>query len=275
MTAACPLVDTHAHPMDSELASDLPGLIARARKAGVVAIVCVGYDLASSEAAVDLARREAMCFAAVGIHPNYVGQAKDTDLRCVEELAADPKVVAIGETGLDYFRKLSEPAQQRDWFREHLALARKLSLPIVVHNRDADDDTLTILSSWSRAPEPRRPSGVLHCFSGDVALMERGLRAHMMVSFAGPVTYKNARALPDVAVAVPADAYVTETDSPYLAPHPFRGSKNEPARVRLIAERLAGLRGSSIEQIASETSQNAVTLFPALRERVELGGLDS
>jgi TatD DNase family protein len=275
MTAACPLVDTHAHPMDPELATDLSGLIGRARETGVVAIVCVGYDLASSEAAVNLARREAMCFAAVGIHPNYVSQANGTDLRSVEELAADPKVVAIGETGLDYFRNFSEPAEQRDWFREHLALARKLSLPIVVHNRDADDDTLTILSSWSRPDLPDRPSGVLHCFSGDVALMERGLRAHMMVSFAGPLTYKNARALPAVAVAVPADAYVIETDSPYLAPHPYRGSKNEPARVRLIGERLADLRGSSFEQIARETSRNAATLFPALGERVHLGGLDS
>jgi TatD DNase family protein len=225
MTAAYPLVDTHAHPMDPELEGDLAGLLGRAREAGVVAIVCVGYDLVSSRAAVELARNEAMCFASVGIHPNYVRAAKDIDLRAVEDLAADPKVVAIGESGLDYYRDFSDADEQRDWFKAHLALAQKLSLPIVVHNRDADDDTLRILSDWSSCRGSGRPVGVLHCFSGDVALMQRGVDANLMVSFAGPVTFKNARALPDVAVAVPSDAYVTETDSPYLSPHPFRGSR--------------------------------------------------
>ncbi len=271
MTAAYRLVDTHAHPMDPELESDLRGLLERAREAGVAAIVCVGYDLDTSRAAVELARSEAMCFASVGIHPNYVRAAKDTDLRAVEELAADPKVVAIGESGLDYFRDFSDAGEQRDWFKAHLSLAQKLSLPIIVHNRDADDDTLSILSDWSSNRGPGRPVGVLHCFSGDVALMQRGVDANLMVSFAGPVTFKNARALPDVAAAVPSSAYVTETDCPYLSPHPFRGSRNEPARVRLVAEKLAELRGVSMERVSQESTLNASRLFPAIGEWLSRG----
>jgi TatD DNase family protein len=270
MIAACPLVDTHAHPMDPRLESDLPGLLSRAREAGVAAIICVGYDLASSQAAVELARREAMCFAAVGIHPNYVSAAKDTDLNAVEQLAADPKVVAIGETGLDYFREFSDASDQREWFRAHLELASRLELPVIVHNRDASADTIEILHEWHGMLPDKRPAGVLHCFSGDFDLMDGAAQANMLVSFAGPVTFKNARALPDVARAVAADGYVIETDSPYLAPHPYRGSTNEPARVRAVAERLADLRECSVERIALETSRNAVRLFPALGEQVRL-----
>jgi TatD DNase family protein len=275
MIAACPLVDTHAHPMDPGLESDLPALLGRAREAGVAAIVCVGYDLASSQAAVELARREAMCFAAVGIHPNYVSAAKDTDLYAVEQLAAEPKVVAIGETGLDYFRQFSDAAAQREWFRAHLVLATRLSLPVVVHNRDASDDTVAILNDWRGTLSDEQPVGVLHCFSGDLELMKSAAANNMLVSFAGPVTFKNARALPDVARAVSADGYVVETDSPYLSPHPYRGATNEPARVRLVAEKLAELRDISLEQVALETSTNALQLFPALREQVRLPGLSA
>lgn len=266
MMAARPLVDTHAHPMDPELQKDLAGVLGRAAESGIVAIVCVGYDLASSEAAVELARREPMLYAAVGIHPNYVGAAKDSDLKTVEQLAAAPKVVAIGETGLDYFREFSAAAQQRAWFVAHLDMARRLSLPVIVHNRDADDDTISALEQWG--DRAAVPAGVLHCFSGDVVLMERAVAADLMISFAGPVTFKNARALPNVARAVPADRFVVETDSPYLAPHPMRGSVNEPARVRLVVERLAELRGCSVDDLALQTSMNAAALFPLLRERV-------
>jgi TatD DNase family protein len=270
MIAACPLVDTHAHPMDPELQADLPGLLGRALEAGVAAIVCVGYDLASSQAAVELAQREAMCFAAVGIHPNYVSAARDADLNAVEQLAVNPKVVAIGETGLDYFREFSDANDQRDWFQAHLALAERLSLPVIVHNRDASADTVDILKAWHGTLPDNRPAGVLHCFSGDLNLMEGAAKANMLVSFAGPVTFKNARALPEVARAVPASGYVIETDSPYLSPHPYRGSRNEPARVRVVAERIAELRECSIEQVAIETSCNALRLFPALGKQVQL-----
>jgi TatD DNase family protein len=256
--------------MDPELASDVRGLLERAREAGVAAVVCVGYDLASSQAAVELARREAMCFAAVGIHPNYVSAARDTDLNAVEQLAAEPKVVAIGETGLDFFREFSDADDQRDCFRAHLALATRLSLPVIVHNRDASADTVAILNEWHGALPGDQPAGVLHCFSGDLDLMQSAAAARMLVSFAGPVTFKNARALPDVARAVSADGYVVETDSPYLSPHPYRGAKNEPSRVRVVAERLAELRACSLEQVALETSRNALRLFPALREQVQI-----
>ncbi|MFN0070647.1 MAG: TatD family hydrolase [Chloroflexota bacterium] len=273
MIAAYPLVDTHAHPMDPDLNSDLPALLERAREAGVGAIVCVGYDLATSAAAVDLAQREAMCFAAVGIHPNHVHETKEVDLKIVEQLATAPKVVAIGETGLDYFREFSDASEQRDWFGAHLDIAKRMTLPVIVHNRNADDDTLQILEAWVGSEPPDVPVGVLHCFSGDLPLMHRAARASLLISFAGPVTFKNARALPEVARAVNSSSYLIETDSPYLAPQPFRGTRNEPARVSIIAERLAALREVHIDQIAEESSRNAVRLFPAIA--MSLPGLGS
>jgi len=255
------LVDTHAHLMDTAFANDLAAVLERAAAAGVVAMVCVGYDEQSSIAAVALAERYPNIVAAVGIHPNSSGTARPGAFERIEELATHPRVVGIGETGLDNYRKRTPPAVQRDWFKRHLDLAARLDLPVIVHNRDADAEVGPILLDWSRETGGR---GVLHCFSGGDAMLEAGLEAGFTVSFAGPVTYKNAGELPLRAQRVPLDRVVVETDCPYLPPHPHRGQRNEPAHVRLTAARLAELHGVPLEHIEKATTENARRLFPLL-----------
>lgn len=257
------LVDTHAHLMDTAFANDLPAVLERAAAAGVVAMVCVGYDEASSVAAVDLADRHRQIVAAVGIHPNSAGTARPGAFERIEQLARHPRVVGIGETGLDNFRQRTPPAVQRDWFDRHLDLAARLDLPVIVHNRDADAEVGPIVVEWSRRTGGR---GVLHCFSGDDAMLTAGLDAGFTISFAGPLTYKNARELPLRAQRVPLDRVVVETDCPYLPPHPHRGQRNEPAHLRLTAARLAELRGVPLDRIEQATTTNALRLFPGLPE---------
>jgi TatD DNase family protein len=255
------LVDTHAHLMDTAFANDLPAVLERAAAAGVIALVCVGYDEASSVAAVALAEQHPHIVAAVGIHPNASGAARPGAFERIEELARHPRVVGIGETGLDNYRKRTPPAVQREWFLRHLDLAARLDLPVIVHNRDADAETAPILLDWSRQTGGR---GVLHCFAGDDAMLRAGLDAGFMVSFAGPVTYKNAGELPNRARRVPLDRIVVETDCPYLPPHPHRGQRNEPAHVRITATKLAELHGVSLERIEQATTENARRIFPGL-----------
>lgn len=255
------LVDTHAHLMDTAFANDLPAVLERAEAAGVVAVVCVGYDEASSVAAVELAERYPQLVAAVGIHPNASGAARPGAFERIEALARHPRVVGIGETGLDNYRKRTPPAVQREWFERHLDLAARLDLPVIVHNREADAEMGPLLLEWARTSGGR---GVLHCFSGDDAMLEAGLEAGFVVSIAGPVTYKNAGGLPDRARRVPLDRLVVETDCPYLPPHPHRGQRNEPAHVRLTAARLAELRGIPLETLERATTENARRLFPRI-----------
>jgi TatD DNase family protein len=255
------LVDTHAHLQDTAFANDLPAVLERAAAAGVVAMVCVGYDEASSVAAVALAEQHPQLMAAVGIHPNASGAARPGAFERIEDLARHPRVVGIGETGLDNYRKRTPPAVQRDWFERHLDLAARLDLPVIVHNRDADAETGPILLEWAKATGGR---GVLHCFSGDDAMLEAGLEAGFTVSIAGPVTYKNAGGLPGRAVRIPLDRLVVETDCPYLPPHPHRGQRNEPAHVRITATRLAELHGVSLDAIERATTDAAQRLFRRL-----------
>jgi TatD DNase family protein len=255
------LVDTHAHLMDTAFANDLPAVLERAAAAGVVAFVCVGYDEPSSVAAVALAEQYPQIVATVGIHPNSSGAARPGAFERIEQLAQHPRVVGIGETGLDNYRKRTPPAVQQAWFRRHLDLAARLDLPVIVHNREADAEVGPILVDWSRETDGR---GVLHCFSGDDAMLAAGLEAGFTISFAGPVTYKNAGELPNRARRVPLDRIVVETDCPYLPPHPHRGQRNEPAHVRLTAARLADLHGVTLEQIEQATTENARRLFARL-----------
>ena len=255
------LVDTHAHLMDMAFANDLPAVLRRAAAAGVVAMVCVGYDEASSVAAVALAEQHDEIVAAVGIHPNSSGAARPGAFERIEQLARHPRVVGIGETGLDNYRKRTPPTVQREWFRRHLDLAARLDLPVIVHNRDADAEVGPIILDWSRSTGGR---GVLHCFSGDDGMLEAGLEAGFAVSFAGPVTYKNAGELPGRAQRVPLDRLVVETDCPYLPPHPHRGQRNEPAHIRLTAARLAELRGEPLALVEQATTENARRMFRGL-----------
>jgi TatD DNase family protein len=251
------LFDTHAHLHFPEFAADLGAVLERARAAGVRRTLTIGTDVETSRAALGLAAREPDVWASVGIHPHDAGQADAAALAGIEALAADPRVVAIGETGLDFFRNLSPREAQERVFRSQLAMARRARKPAIVHCRDAHEATLAILAE----ERVREPGGVMHCFSGDVAIARRCLDLGLLISLAGPVTYPKARALPDVARYVPGDRLVLETDCPYLPPQPHRGKRNEPAHVAITAARVAELRGEPIETLAARTSENAAKLF--------------
>jgi TatD DNase family protein len=254
------LVDTHAHLMDAAFDADCGAVLARARAAGVGALLLVGYDLASSRAAVDLAGRLPWTRASVGIHPNSASQHSEADFAALGELARSPEVVAIGETGLDYFRDHTPPARQRAALAWHVRLAQELALPLIVHNRQADADIADALSGGQ--------PGVLHCFSStDPAYLERMLDAGFSVSFAGPLTFRNASDLRAMAKRVPLERLLVETDCPYLAPAPHRGQRNEPAFVRDTAACLAEVIGIEFASLAERLWDNSVRVFPAFARR--------
>ncbi len=251
------LVDTHAHLHFPEFAGDLEAVLERARAAGVRCMVTIGTDVESSRAAVALAGREPDVWAGVGIHPHAAGLADEAQLAEIERLAAAPRVVAIGETGLDFFRLLSPRDAQERAFRAQLALARRLRKPVLVHCRDAHEETLAILAEVPVG----EAGGIMHCFSGDAGEARRCLDLGLLISLAGPVTYPKARALPEVAKVVPADRLVVETDCPFLPPQPYRGKRNEPAYLAVTAARVAELRAEPLEELASRMSENARTLL--------------
>ena len=251
------LFDTHAHLHFPEFAGDLDAVLARARAAGVRRMVTIGTDVASSRAAVALAAREPDVWAAVGIHPHHATSADDAALVEIERLASAVRVVAIGETGLDFFRNLSPREAQARAFRAQLALARRAGKPVLVHCRDAHEETLSLLA----AEGTRETGGIMHCFSGDLAIARRCLDLGLLISLAGPVTYPKPGALPEVARMIPSDRLVVETDCPYLPPQPYRGKRNEPAYVAITAARVAELRGEPLTDLAARMSENARALF--------------
>ncbi len=265
------LVDTHAHLDMPHFDADRDEVIARAAKAGVTRIVTIASDMPSSRAAIALAKRYEGVYATVGLHPNSAAEWEPTTLDELRELAAHPEVVAIGEIGLDYYWDAAPRDVQVQVFQAQLDLAVEMGLPIVIHMRSKDEPghdahaaTWDILAAWA-AHHPwhgrRRPLGVLHCFSGDAALADAALAAGFCLGLDGPLTYKSSRALQAMAATWPAERVVVETDSPYLTPHPHRGKRNEPVYVRLVAEKLAELRGVSLEQVAQETTTAAERLF--------------
>ncbi|MCD4728913.1 MAG: TatD family hydrolase [Pirellulales bacterium] len=255
------LLDTHAHLDQNDFDADRAAVIARAREAGVEAIVCPAVSARSAEAVVRLAEEHEL-FAAVGIHPNHTAEAEPDDWDRIVELAGNPRVVAIGETGLDRYRDYSPLQLQQEYFDRHLRLARSRDLPVIIHCRDAQDDMLPML----RAAAADGPLvGVLHAFSGTADFAAECLSLGLHVGFAGNVTYSNRKNdyLRDVAHGIPEDRLLIETDSPYLVPQAFRGRKkrNEPAHVVRTAAFLAELRGVSVEQLATATTANARRLF--------------
>jgi TatD DNase family protein len=251
------LFDTHAHLHFPDFAEDLPAVLERARAAGVRRFVTIGTDVETSAAALALAEREPGVWASAGIHPHDAAAADEAAVAEIERLAGHPRAVAIGEIGLDFFRNLSpRPAQERT-FRRLLDLAGRLGKPVLVHCREAHAETLAILDE-ARVGEV---GGIMHCFSGDVAIARRCLDLGLTISLAGPVTYPNARALPEVARFVPADRLVLETDCPYLPPQGHRGRRNEPAYLALTAARVAALRGEPLDALAARLSDNARRLL--------------
>jgi TatD DNase family protein len=257
------LIDTHAHLDEEAFRPDRGEVIARAREAGLEYVVTIGTTAASSREAVDIARANSAIYAAVGIQPNYVAEAAPGDWEVIEELATRPKVVAIGETGLDRYWDHAPFDLQSEYFSQHIALAQRHDLPFVVHCREAEQDVVAQLKAAAAAGPLR---GVMHSFSGDIETALACVELGLYISFAGMVTFKKNDALRAVAARIPLDRLLIETDSPYLAPVPFRGKRNEPAYVRHTAECLATVRNMTPQEIADATAENARRLFPfALR----------
>lgn len=257
------LVDTHCHLDFHQFDEDRDAVVSRAREAGVTRMVTIGTDLATSRAALALAEAHASIYATVGVHPNRiteVGTALDEALEELEALAAHPKVVAVGECGLDYYWDKTPPDVQAVWFKAQLELCTRLALPVVIHNREATHDTLPTLAAW-RKEDPREKPGVLHSFFGTWEEAAKALDLGFYLGFTGPLTFKKATSNRENARKAPADRLLVETDAPYLTPHPHRGKRNEPAYVRYVAERMAGVRGTSLEEIAAQTTANAEALF--------------
>ncbi|WP_027717136.1 TatD family hydrolase [Desulfovirgula thermocuniculi] len=252
-----PLIDSHAHLNDRRFEADREEVLARAREAGLAAVVNVGFDLPSSAACLELAGAHPFLYAAVGVHPHDAGEVPPDYLERLRELARKPKVVALGEMGLDYYRNLSPRAVQEKVFREQLALARELDLPVIIHDREAHAAVLGIL----RKDGLGRRGGVMHCFSGDWELARECLELGLYISLAGPVTYPNAQKTREVAARVPLERLLIETDCPYLPPQPWRGRRNEPAFLRCVVEEIAALRGLAADEVAAATAENSRLLF--------------
>lgn len=248
-------IDTHVHLDDQRYAGDLHQVLADARADGVRWMICPGCDVATSKRAMGIAEREDGIYCAVGIHPHEAESDVGDFYKWARGLKGAPKLVAVGEIGLDYFYDHAPKEAQREVFAEQLGLAQELGLPVIIHDRDAHGDTLELLRSG-------RPSaGVLHCFSGSWETAKLCLDMGFYISFAGAVTFKNAARLREVASKVPVHRLLSETDGPYLTPEPFRGRRNEPRHVVRIVECLAGLHGIGVDEMAAATLQNAGLLF--------------
>lgn len=261
------LIDTHCHLTVPQFEHDLEGVLERARQAGVEAMVTIGIDLAHSRAAVALAEQHPQVYATVGVHPNDADTLGEKTLAELRDLAGYAKAVGIGEIGLDYYWRQTPADLQKTVFRQQLDLAAELGLPVIIHDREAHDDLRTELRAWVRDRLPGsalalRPfPGVLHSFSGDVAMAEEAYDWGFVLGLAGPVTFKNARGLHDLARRLRPDRLLIETDAPYLTPHPHRGQRNEPAFVRLTAAKLSELWGMPIEQVGALTTKTARAFF--------------
>ena len=252
------LFDTHAHLDDAALYSDVVNILQRAREAGIDWINSVGCDWRSSLLNVHLAEKHPdMVYASVGVHPSELRQIEENVWEKLTELAKTPRVIGWGEIGLDYHYDDTDKDLQQKYFRAQISLAKEVGKPIIIHDRDSHQDVVDIL----RQEHAGINGGILHCFSGSWEMAKQCLAMGFMISFAGPLTYKNARVPVEVAAKVPLDMLLVETDSPYLTPHPFRGKTNEPARVVYTAEKLAQIRHLDYEEIAAITAANAKRIF--------------
>ena len=249
--------DTHCHLNDGAYRDDLEEVIGRARHEGVGYILVPGYDLPSSVQAVELARRHQGVYAAVGVHPHDAVTYDAAVEKELQRLFAEEKVVAVGEIGLDYHYNHSPRQRQQEVFRRQLALAKAADLPVIIHNREAHNDLFRLLQA---AGENHR--GVLHAYSGSKEMLAGFLALGFYISIGGPVTFRNARKLPEVVEAVPLRRLLLETDAPYLTPHPYRGRRNEPAYLLHTAGRVAEIIGMNREELAVATTENAFRLFP-------------
>lgn len=250
------LIDSHAHLDMDDFDADREAVIRRAAQGGVACIVTIGIDLASSRKAIEIAKKYRFIYATVGYHPHNADEAGAEDLEKLRVLASEPKVVAWGEIGLDFFRRHSPPEKQLKAFERQLDIASEHGLPVIIHDRDAHADLLRILKS-----RKRQFQGVIHCFSGNYDLAMALIELGFCISLPGTVTYKNALDTRDVAGRIPLERLLVETDCPYLTPAPFRGKRNEPLYVKHTAEKIAQLRQMDFEALAQATSANTIRLF--------------
>jgi TatD DNase family protein len=255
-------IDTHTHLHGAEFDVDRDLALDRARSAGVEVCVAIGTDLADSRRAVELAAKHPDVFASVGVHPHETAGLTEQGLEELARVAEAERVVAFGEVGLDYYYEHSPPDVQRARFADQIDLAARLGLPLVIHTRDAWDDTFRILD------ERPHQGGVFHCFTGTREHAEQAIRRGFFVSFSGIVTFNKAQALQAVAREVSLDRVLIETDCPFLSPVPHRGTRNEPAFVPLVAQKIAELRGLPVEEVARASSANAWRCFPRLSRSV-------
>ncbi len=248
-------IDTHAHITDSVYDDTREQMLAQMKKEGVWPAISIGADIEECRRSVALSDKVDGIYATVGLHPSNAQTAPECDFEEVERLAAHENVVAIGEIGLDYHYPDTKRDEQKAAFIRQMKIAEKLGMPVAIHSRDAMADTLEILRSF---PNVR---GVVHCFSGSVESMRQVLGLGYYIALGGVVTFKNARAAVEVAKEIPLERLLLETDCPYLAPEPHRGTTNLPLHVRLVAEKIASLRGITVEEVTAQTNQNAVDLF--------------
>lgn len=254
------LVDTHAHLEWSDFNKDRTEVIKRAVDRGVKEIVNVGYSLESSLKALELAHSHPYIYAAVGIHPHEASSLNSNTLESLSKLSSDPKVVAIGEIGLDYYRTLSPRDDQLSAFKAQLELACMLDLPIIIHCREAYGDLIGMLQKYKT-----RIKGIMHCFSGSYEVAKQSIALNFYISFAGPVTYPNARRLERIVRDLPTERILIETDSPWLAPQPVRGRRNEPSYIVYIAERIAEIKNTNIQDVANFTTENAKAILKLIK----------
>lgn len=251
------LFDTHVHLNAEQFNDDLQEVIDRAIAEGVTNMVVVGFDELTINKAIELAEKYDFIHASVGWHPVDAIDMTPEHLEWLKELASHPKVVALGEMGLDYYWDKSPKEIQKEVFRKQIRLAREVKLPIIIHNRDATADIVEILKEENAG----EVGGIMHCYSGSVETALECIDMNFYISLGGPVTFKNAKKPKEVAESIPLERLLVETDCPYLTPHPYRGKRNEPAYVKLVAEEIAGLKGLTFEEIAEATTQNAKKLF--------------
>lgn len=250
-------IDTHVHLNADQYDEDLQEVINRALEAKVEKMIVVGFDRKTIERAMKLADEYEFIYSVIGWHPVDAIDCTEEDLKWIEELSSHPKVVGIGETGLDYYWDKSPKDVQQQLFRKQIRLAQKLNLPIIIHNREATGDIVKILREENAASV----GGIMHCFSGSVETAKECIAMNFIISLGGPVTFKNARTPKEVATEIPLEHLLIETDAPYLAPHPYRGKRNEPSFVPLVAEEIAHLKGISVEEVGRATSANAIKIF--------------
>lgn len=251
------LIDTHVHLNADQYDEDLQEVIDRALEEGIDRMFVVGFDTKTIERTMKLIDEYDFIYGIIGWHPVDAVDCTDERLQWIESLSSHPKIIGIGETGLDYHWDKSPKDIQKEVFRKQIALAKRVQLPIIIHNREATKDCVDILKEENAS----EIGGIMHSFSGSPEIADEIIKMNFYVSLGGPVTFKNAKQPKEVAKHVPMDRLLVETDAPFLSPHPYRGKRNEPARVKLVAEQIAELRGMTYEEVCLATTENAEKLF--------------